>query len=169
MAKKFTLQVGSDSISSYKRLAYTAWHAIAEFVDNSTQSYFNNQKLLDKASPKDLRPLTVEIEYDLEQDILRITDNAMGMSYSELQAALHIAHIPEISTGRSKYGMGMKTAACWIGNYWVVKTKKLGETIEYTVEVDVERITSGNNNLPHSLCYAKRCRFLEYYLGSVVE
>ena len=42
------LQIGPEVIKSYKRLAYTPWHALAEFVDNSTQSYFNNRKELDK-------------------------------------------------------------------------------------------------------------------------
>lgn len=41
-------QIGFDAITSYKRLAYTPWHAIAEFVDNSTQSYFNNREQLDE-------------------------------------------------------------------------------------------------------------------------
>ena len=37
------LVLGLDVIRSYKRLSYTIWHAIAEFIDNSTQSYFNNR------------------------------------------------------------------------------------------------------------------------------
>jgi hypothetical protein len=47
-----TLQVGPEVINSYKRLAYTPWHALAEFVDNSTQSYFNNKAVLDKVYSK---------------------------------------------------------------------------------------------------------------------
>ena len=34
------LELGLQVIQSYRRLSYTAWHAIAELVDNSTQSYF---------------------------------------------------------------------------------------------------------------------------------
>ena len=30
------LIIGPDAITSYRRLAYSPWHAIAEFVDNST-------------------------------------------------------------------------------------------------------------------------------------
>jgi hypothetical protein len=44
--------------------------------------------------------------------------------------------------------MGMKTAACWIGNKWIVTTKKLGESAEHTVEIDVERVASGDAALP---------------------
>ena len=84
------LQIGPEVITSYKRLAYTPWHVLAEFVDNSTQSYFNNRAQLDKIfDGKD--KLTVSIEYDKRKEgTLRLTDNAMGMSYKELQHALHV-------------------------------------------------------------------------------
>ena len=145
------LQIGLDAISSYKRLAYTPWHAIAEFVDNSTQSFFNNQETLTEVSSGTGRPLLVSIAYDRDNGgLLRVTDNAMGMSLDELTHSLHIAQPPSNNTGRSKYGMGMKTAACWIGDKWTVRTKKLGETVEHTVEINTDEISSGNNNLPYS-------------------
>ena len=43
------LQFGLDAIRNYRRLSYKPWYALAEFVDNSTQSYFNNQSVLDDA------------------------------------------------------------------------------------------------------------------------
>src|SRR2546421_9513404 len=82
------LRIGLDVISSYKRLAYTPWHAIAEFVDNSTQSYFNSEDQLWPLMRKVGDKLTVSIAYEKDMDILRISDNAMGMSFEELQAAL---------------------------------------------------------------------------------
>lgn len=147
--KNLALQIGLDAISSYKRLAYTPWHAIAEFVDNSTQSYFNNREVLDAIADEDERPLRVSIEYDGGSDLLRVSDNAMGMSYEELEYALRIASPPADTSGRSKYGMGLKTAACWIGNLWSVRTKKLGETIEHFVTVDVKKVAAGDNDLPY--------------------
>jgi len=39
--------IGPEIVNSYKRLSYTEWYALAEFIDNSTQAYFNNKKLLD--------------------------------------------------------------------------------------------------------------------------
>lgn len=143
------IEIGTDSITSYKRLAYTPWHAIAELVDNSTQSYFDNRDVLDVANKKYPRPLVVKVDYDIDNEILRVEDNAMGMSYSELKRALKVAKPPVNTSGRSKYGMGLKTAASWIGNLWMVKTKKLGETIEHSITVDVENIVAGNNDLHH--------------------
>ena len=40
-----------------------------------------------------------------------------------------------------------KTASCWIGNEWTVRTKKLGETQEHRVTIDVNKIADGDNDL----------------------
>jgi len=146
----FEMKIGLSAIDSYRRLDYTPWHAIAEFVDNSTQFYFDNKNRLDEIYEKEGLQLEVGIAYDGTQDggFLRIVDNAMGMSYDDLERALHVARPPSDPTGRCCYGMGMKTAACWIGNRWVIRTKKLGETTEYTVQVNVEDISKGKAALP---------------------
>ncbi len=149
------LVLGLDVIRSYKRLSYTIWHAIAEFIDNSTQSYFNNQDELDAAFENEGTGLEVSVVYDRASDLLRISDNAMGMSYGELENGLRVGARPAISSGRSQFGMGMKTAACWIGNHWTVRTKRLGDTVEHTVEVDVETVADGVNDLPHTEIHGK--------------
>ena len=145
-------KIGLNSISSYKRLSYSPWHAIAEFVDNSTQSYFDNRDYLDSAGTgTDDTPLTIDITYKRRRPdfsgILIVEDNAMGMSFEELERAMHVALPPENRSGRSRYGMGLKTAASWMGNSWVVRTKRLGETIAYSVEVDVNRIANNQSRL----------------------
>ena len=142
------LELGLPVIQSYKRLSYTPWHAIAELVDNATQSYFNNQEILDEAYATASESLWIGVVYEREGGgLLRVSDNAMGMSYDELTNALRVGFPPAITSGRSKYGMGMKTASCWIGNWWTIRTKKLGETTEHRVTVDVNKIASGDNDL----------------------
>ena len=47
MQESIGLKVGPEVITTYRRLAYEPWYAIAEFVDNSTQSYFDNKEILD--------------------------------------------------------------------------------------------------------------------------
>ena len=150
------LILGLDVIRSYKRLSYTIWHAIAEFVDNSTQSYFNNRDELDASLDASETRLEVSVVYDRDDDLLRISDNAMGMSYEELDYGLKVGARPAISSGRSQFGMGMKTAACWIGNLWTVRTKRLGDTVEHTVEIDVERVADGMNDLPYTQIDGKK-------------
>ena len=143
------IEIGLNAIASYRRMNYEIWYALAEFVDNSTQSYANHKSELDEAYDREGEGLEVRITYDRKgpEPIFRIVDNAMGMDYEELQHALRIANPPNNPSGRCRYGMGMKTASCWIGNRWTIITKKLGETEEYTVEVDVEKIESGDPEL----------------------
>ena len=143
------IEIGLNAIASYRRMSYEIWYALAEYVDNSTQSYANNKAELDVAYAQAGEELEVRITYERQgsDPVLRIVDNAMGMNYQELEHALKVASPPAISTGRCKYGMGMKTSSCWIGNRWLVTTKKLGETNEYTVEIDVRKIEKGDSEL----------------------
>ena len=141
-------KVGPNTVTSYKRLAYKPWFAIAELVDNSTQSYFNNREALDNIYATKGESFETSVIYDRENGgLLRVVDNAMGMSFEELEWAMEVGKPPVISSGRSKYGLGLKTSSCWIGNKWSVKTKKLGESKEYTVSVDVDRIARGETDL----------------------
>lgn len=140
------LKIGLDAINSYRRLAYTPWHALAEFVDNSTQAYFDHQGKLDPVFAAEGEVLTVDIVYDKDagdSGVMRISDNSIGMSLADLEHALHVALPPSNTSGRSKYGMGLKTAACWLGNSWTVKTKKLGETTEHQATINVHEIATG--------------------------
>ena len=144
------LILGLDVIRSYKRLSYTVWHAMAEFIDNSTQSYFNNRSELDASFEASGTRLEVSLAYDRDDGLLRISDNSMGMSYKEIVYGLRVGARPTISSGRSQFGMGMKTAACWIGNQWTVRRSVLVRTVEHTIEVDVERVADGINDLPYT-------------------
>ncbi len=146
------IEIGLNAIASYRRLDYEIWYALAEFVDNSTQSYENDSEELDAAYEEDGEGLEVRITYERKgvEPVFRIADNAMGMNYDELQHALVVASPPTNPNGRCRYGMGMKTASCWIGNRWTITTKRLGETREYTVEVDVRKIEAGDPSLKTS-------------------
>ena len=144
------VQIGPEIVRSYKRLSYTFWHGLAEFVDNSIQSYRNNRETLDKAYAAAGQRLTVHITY-LRTDggRLIIRDNAMGMSVDELTRALSIGIPPPDTNGLSEFGMGMKTAACWFGNEWTVQTKRLGDETEQRITFNVENVASHDLDLNH--------------------
>jgi len=145
--------IGYEVINSYKRLSYSPWHAFAEFIDNSTQAYFDNKEILDKAFKKEkVSGLKVTIKYEPKKrgGIIQIIDNSIGMSHDELENAMKVAHPPTNTNGRSRYGMGLKTAACWIGNKWTVRTKKFGETSEHKVTIDVNKIATGNLDIQYN-------------------
>ena len=139
--------IGPETVRSYKRLSYETWWALAEFIDNSSQSYFNNRALLDTQFEKGGRNFEVLINYSAPQDLIRISDNAMGMSLEELQRAVMIGNPPADRTGRHEFGMGLKTAACWLGNSWKITTTKYGDPNEYEITFDVEKVASGDFDL----------------------
>jgi hypothetical protein len=143
--------IGPMALEAYSRLPYTMWHALGEFIDNSTQSRTNYENLVDLALASEAKPLTVEIIYNRMDRVLRIKDNSIGMSKEVLVNSLKIANPTKDSVGRSKYGMGMKTAACWIGKKWEVVTKELSGDEEWTANIDVEAIAHRNAKIPLSM------------------
>ena len=128
--------------ATYRRLSYQPWYAIAEFVDNSTQNYYDHQADLIAAYKLEgnSRNLRVEVAYDGEQNALTIVDNAYGMDTEELTRAVVLDRPPPDPTGRCEYGMGLKTAACWFGTTWTIRTSKLGSSAEYTARVHVPEL-----------------------------
>jgi hypothetical protein len=62
------------------------------------------------------------------------------MTRDTLIEALKVAVPTRDSRGRSRYGMGMKTAACWLGKKWRIVTCEWDSGIEWTAEIDVEAI-----------------------------
>lgn len=131
-----------DILNGYQRLSYKPETAIAEFVDNSTASYYENQAILDLLGES----LEIHINYDPSQKILEIKDNAWGMDKDTFANALTIAKRPEKQGGRNEYGMGMKTAASWFGKNWTVITKTRGLNEEYTATVNIDSLVASKQN-----------------------
>lgn len=138
------LSVRPDSgvYATYQRLSYKAWNAIAEFADNSTQNYFDHRERLleEPLNSVDTSRLQIEISYDVEEDVLTIHDNANGMEWDELQRAVALNRPPPNRGGRCEFGMGLKTAACWFGRRWSIRTSQLGSDRELYVAVHVPQL-----------------------------
>lgn len=141
MSNKINIRPPTSVYATYSRLSYQPWTAIAEFVDNSTQSYFDNEEILKKSDG--FSKLDISINYEISPefgDILTIKDNAYGMEIEDLERAIVLDRPPRKRTGRNEFGMGLKTAACWFGNHWRIRTTQLGSNKEYTVEIDVDKL-----------------------------
>ncbi len=108
-------------------------------MDNSTQNYYDHRAELLQAYRKDggTGKLRIEIVYDGENNSLSVIDNANGMNFSELTRAVVLDKPPPDRSGRCEYGMGLKTAACWFGSTWTVRTCRLGTARELTAVVRV--------------------------------
>ena len=96
-------------------------------------------KKLDKMFEREGSWFSVRIDFDRDNS-LSVTDNAMGMDLADLERAIQLAAPPPDTSGRSEFGMGMKTSCCWLGDTWKIVTKKLGTNTEYTLTVDVPEV-----------------------------
>lgn len=145
MGKKVNIRPTTGVYATYKNIKYDPWTAIAEFVDNSTQSYYDNKERLKKTKYWD--GLNVEILYEKDEDIgdsLVIRDNANGMNFYDFQRAIVLDSPPKKKT-RSEFGMGLKTAACWFGVRWSVESTELGSDVKYLAHIDVDALHKYKN------------------------
>lgn len=146
MGKKLNIRPDTGVYGTYKRISYQPWTALAEFVDNSTQSFYDHKEEL--FNTKYYKGLEIEIEYiedPISGDEIKIIDNAYGMDYSDFTRALILDRPPKKTTGRNEFGMGLKAAACWFGNLWSVETTALGSSFKYKAEIDIESLIKYKN------------------------
>jgi hypothetical protein len=131
--------------TAFARLNYKPWFALAEFVDNSVQSFLTNRAALLEGGHDG--PLVIDIT--LDDNEISITDRAGGIAWRDFPRAFSPAAPPDDPTGLSEFGLGMKAAACWFGRRWSVRTSALGEPVERTVTFDIPKIArDGLENLP---------------------
>ena len=148
MAKEFeihelNIQPQAGVIGVFSRLNYKPWYAIAEFVDNSTQSFYSHQEEL---ANHGINSVDIHINYDADKDIPTIVDTAFGMELDDFARAVKIDSPPEDKSGRNEYGMGLKTAASWFGNVWSVRSTQLGSDNEYYTEINIPELRQNNIN-----------------------
>jgi hypothetical protein len=144
MIYKTNIEFGPKQFSNFARLNYSLWYALAEFVDNSTQSVENFKTTMKKIFKKERTILRVEITYDEKDRTITIEDNSIGMNRQELDEALNVGVPTKHSKGRSEHGMGMKASACWLGNIWSIQTTKYGSGEECLATIDVKKVSAGD-------------------------
>ena len=64
--------------SAFRYINNKVHNALAEYVDNSIQSYVDNQELLSKLNAS--HKLTVKIDIDPDRGLITIKDDAFGIS-----------------------------------------------------------------------------------------
>jgi hypothetical protein len=140
--RSIDIRPGVSVLSVLRHLNYKPWYALAEFVDNSIQSYLANREKLIALNGGDFK-LQVRIDLDSASPCrLSIKDNAGGIPAEHYPRAFRPAAMPPDRTGLSEFGMGMKSAACWFAPRWHVRTSALGEDVERTVRFDIARIVN---------------------------
>lgn len=139
-SNRVNIRPGVSILSVLRHLNYKPWFALAEFVDNSLQSFLSYCKELKAIEGPELQ-LEVDIQIDpTDEGRIIIRDNAAGIHQADYARAFRPAEIPPDQSGLSEFGMGMKSASCWFANRWTVRTSALGEKIESTINFDIQKI-----------------------------
>jgi hypothetical protein len=137
-----SIRPGVSILSVLRYLNYTPWYALAEFVDNSVQSFLEHRSELQNAEGRGYK-LRVDIGVDPSPPArLSIRDNAAGIFRSEFPRAFRPAAIPPDRSGLAEFGMGMKSAACWFSAKWSVRTTALGDPVIRSVHFDIDNIVN---------------------------
>jgi hypothetical protein len=131
-------------LSVFRHLNYKHWNALAEYVDNSLQSYLMNRDRL--YSDFNQQYVTISISFDNEDNAIVIKDNAAGISLKDFPRAFRPASVPPDTSSLSEFGLGMKTASCWAAPLWSVRTKALDENYVRTVIFDIDEITENKQD-----------------------
>jgi len=129
------IRPGVNILAVLRHLEYKPWYALAEYVDNSVQSFMANR---DRLAPQSR--LTVSIEIDRDAKSIVVSDNAAGIAESDMPRAFRPAEPPNTAGGLGQFGMGMKSASCWFAPVWDVRTSAIGEPVERGIHFNIDKI-----------------------------
>lgn len=149
---KVSVRIGSQMYGRFEDLPNTVPHVLAEFVDNALQSFRDNRGELLAIDHNYKLRVIIKILWDENETKMSqrkatkfiVEDNAGGIAANRFVNAFEPAKTPDNNTGLNEFGMGLKTAACWLGNKWVVHTKALGEGVSRIVSFDQALVTKNN-------------------------
>lgn len=141
------ITIGSNMYSRFENFANTSSNVLAEFVDNALQSYRDNKEVLHSLYSDYHFSVHIDFIRDVtgkEIQEIRVTDNAAGIAYDKYQSAFEPAKKPDNDGGLNEFGMGLKTAACWLGEHWVVTSKALYEDKQRVFSFDLNQVTAND-------------------------
>ena len=98
--------------SAFRYINNKVWTALAEYIDNSLQSFLNHRDELEKINHDG--KLNVSINLDFDDDTITIKDDAYGIDEESYQRAFELANIPLDANGLNEFGMGMKVSSVWL-------------------------------------------------------
>lgn len=146
-----SIEIGNNLYARLESIKNTPSHVLAEFIDNALQSYLDNKDGLLALDPN--YKLRVEINFFWgereELSSVTIKDNAAGMTWDKFLKAFPLANTPDDNRGLNEFGMGMKTAALWLGYRYTVNSTAIDESVQRTVCFNLSEVTGqGMRTLP---------------------
>lgn len=117
---------------------YSVLQAISELVDNSIDAR------------EDGRALTVEIFFDSNKGIVKISDDGVGMDEQTAANSMKLAHSAK-KNKLGEFGLGLKTAATSLGKNFQISTTQKGNDEEYIMEYDEEKWLKSGDWTKHEM------------------
>jgi hypothetical protein len=152
--KRVEIRPGVGVLALLSSMNYKPWYALSELVDNALASFLTNRKRLAQ-KPYCQDYVTVKISFDRGAGEIEVWDDAGGIAGIDVPRAFRPAEPPPDRSGLAQFGIGMKSAACWYSNHFVVMSTALGESVRRTVTFDVPEIVDGHiEELPIGLARA---------------
>ena len=136
MTNKVSIATKPLVYGAFRHINNKTWNALAEYVDNSIQSFIDHKELLSKLN----RNGKLEVRIDITNDEITIIDNAFGISEEYYQKAFELANIPIDNEGLNEFGMGMKVSSVWLSDEWTVETSAYGEPVKRTMKFDLKEV-----------------------------
>lgn len=124
--------------STFRYINNKVWNALAEYIDNSIQSYKDHRDELEKINPDGKLHVTINIDFN--SDVITILDDAYGITEQNYQRAFELANLPLDNQGLNEFGMGMKVSSIWLSNTWTVETSAYGEPVRKTMTFDLQEV-----------------------------
>lgn len=136
------VQPGNSMLRLLKDFPNKWWFVIAEFIDNSISSFDRDIRLRPSSGSgkNEVSDHKLVITIDFSESAVTVRDNAGGISRDDLTTALQLGRIPEDFDHLNRFGVGMKTAAFWIGSRVEVRTKVASEMVRREVVLDLDEI-----------------------------
>jgi anti-sigma regulatory factor (Ser/Thr protein kinase) len=132
----------SPEMSMYRILSsqnYDISFALAEFIDNAIQAFYDQQPITPTGEILEITLRFYSTDYhksDLKNSII-IEDKGYGIDISSLTNAFQPA-TQQKQGGLSEFGIGMKSAAVWFANKWIVDTfpRELKKGLSFQFDLD---------------------------------
>lgn len=140
MANNVSIATRPLVYSAFRYINNKVWNALAEYIDNSLQSYLSHRDILSPLN-KDGK-LNVEINIDVDNDVITIKDDAFGIEEANYGRAFELANIPLDAEGLNEFGMGMKVSSVWLSDHWKVESSAYGEKVKKTFVFDLQEVVS---------------------------
>jgi len=134
-----SIKFKAGAYGAYRSMNNKVWYALAEFIDNALQSYISSKEEILRVHHNTFQ-FKVFLDINLEEDYIKISDNAGGIDSNNFTRAFEPANIPLDNTGLSEFGMGMKIASIWLADFYSVKTSALGESVERKISFDLKKV-----------------------------